>query len=349
MRVLQLGPYPPPEGGINRNMLAIREELRTRGDTAPIVATTKSSRIVTEEEVFHPRSPLKLLRLLWSLKRDITHLHIGGQVNGRVLGLAFATAMLSRGRSVLSLHSGGYTETKEGRRASRSSMRGFIFRMFSRVIVVNRKLREVFLSYGFEPERVSVILPYVHRLPDPGIEVPTDLARFAAGHKPFLLTVGLLEPEYDLKMQIEAMAAIIESLPNAGLMIVGSGSTEESLRELIASKSYKDHVYLTGDVPHAITLHLVDRADILLRTTRHDGDAISVREALFLGTQVIATDNGMRPEGVELIAIGDMEALVKAIIRNAEHPKEERSEGSPDRSNIAKVIAIYEEMLGTTN
>src|SRR6476660_2622607 len=123
MRVLQLGPYPPPEGGINRNMLAIREEMRARGHTAPIVATTKSTRIVPETDVFHPGSAFALLQLLARLDRDITHLHIGGQVNARVLGLALATALLSRGKAVLSLHSGGYTETKEGKQASRGSIR----------------------------------------------------------------------------------------------------------------------------------------------------------------------------------------------------------------------------------
>ena len=45
----------------------------------------------------------------------------------------------------------------------------------------------------------------------------------------------------------------------------------------------------TGDVEHPVTLHLINRADILLRTTKFDGDAIAVREALFLETPVIAT------------------------------------------------------------
>ena len=38
MHVLQLGPYPPPEGGISRNMLAIRDELLKRGDRCTIIA-----------------------------------------------------------------------------------------------------------------------------------------------------------------------------------------------------------------------------------------------------------------------------------------------------------------------
>jgi glycosyltransferase involved in cell wall biosynthesis len=55
-------------------------------------------------------------------------------------------------------------------------------------------------------------------------------------------------------------------------------------------------------------------ADVMLRTTLFDGDAISVHEALYLGTPVIATDNGMHPEGVRLILNADRNALVREIL-----------------------------------
>jgi glycosyltransferase involved in cell wall biosynthesis len=54
------------------------------------------------------------------------------------------------------------------------------------------------------------------------------------------------------------------------------------LKQAIASKNYSDRIFLTGDVEHKIVLHLIKKADILLRTTKFDGDAIAVREALFL-------------------------------------------------------------------
>jgi glycosyltransferase involved in cell wall biosynthesis len=58
-----------------------------------------------------------------------------------------------------------------------------------------------------------------------------------------------------------------------------------------------EHLF-TGDVEREITIHLIEKADLLLRPTYFDGDAVSVREALFLQTPVVATDNGMRPDGV---------------------------------------------------
>ena len=144
MHVLQLGPYPPPEGGINRNLLAIRAELLAAGHQVSVIATSRSTQVTPEPDVYHPRSPFALAGLLLTLKRDITHLHVGGDITARVLALAFLTALFSPGQSILSIHSGGYPETEDGKRASRNSIRGLIFRMFSRVIVVNPQLRDVF-------------------------------------------------------------------------------------------------------------------------------------------------------------------------------------------------------------
>jgi glycosyltransferase involved in cell wall biosynthesis len=70
-----------------------------------------------------------------------------------------------------------------------------------------------------------------------------------------------------------------------------------------------------------------------------------VREALFLGTPVIATDNGMRPEGVRLIPVGDKVGLVEAVKRAAAMPNIERTDPVADRSNINEVIEIYAKLL----
>src|SRR5688572_22498433 len=112
LKVLQLGPYPPPEGGVTRNMMAIRDALATARHTSKIIAITKSTHGDDGPNVFFPANPFALLRLLASLKYDVLHLHIGGDVNVRVLALAFAATLFGRGKSVMTFHSGGYPLTQ---------------------------------------------------------------------------------------------------------------------------------------------------------------------------------------------------------------------------------------------
>ncbi|CAN5257148.1 hypothetical protein BH20ACI2_BH20ACI2_03130 [soil metagenome] len=342
MHVLQLGPYPPPEGGINRNILAIREELEKTGHRCSIIATSRSTRITPEPDVHHPSSALELIKLLRSIDSNVLHLHIGGDITKRVLALAWACCTFGRGMKVLSVHSGGYPSTKKGKAAKRNSLRGLIFRMFNRIIAVNPTIAEVFARHGISWEHIHVIYPFVHRLPDQKVSVPANLKEFIRKHQPAMLTVGLLEPEYDLIMQIDAMEKVLAELPNAGLMIVGSGSLEAELKAAIEAKPYKDRILLAGDVEHGVTLHLINDSDVLLRTTQFDGDAISVREALFLETPVIATDNGMRPEGVKLIPVQNAGALLDQIGILSRSEKERKQPASDDMSNVHAILKLYE-------
>lgn len=343
MHVLQLGPYPPPEGGISRNYLAIRDDLRRAGHRCSVIAIAKSSRIVEEPDVYHPRNPLELVKLLRRLDYDVLHLHIGGEIPPRVLALMAVCGVIARNKNVLTLHSGGYALEKVKNAKSFSSAAA-VFRLYRKVIGVNPLMLELFEKFGVPNDRTHLIYPFVLRNPDGTVEIPPPLKEFAEKHSPFLLTVCLLEETYDLFMQIESMEKILKRLPDAGLMLVGSGSLEADLKRAIAEKPYRDRIFLTGDVEHKITLHLIDRADVLLRTTKFDGDAIAVREALFLDTPVVATDNGMRPAGVRLIPVHDRNALIEAVEATTKRGKPEKILKPDDNGNIAAVVGVYEEI-----
>jgi glycosyltransferase involved in cell wall biosynthesis len=344
MHVLQLGPYPPPEGGISRNMLAIRDELLAAGHQCSIIATSRSRNPVDEPGVYHPRSAVGLLRLLARLNFDILHLHIGGEVTARVLALAFTSTFFAKGKSVLTLHSGAYPLTEAARNASPGSIRGLIFRRFRRLIAVNEPIAEVFRNYGVRSAKICVIPPFALNPPSPDVTVPDALAEFYRGHSPLLLSVGGLEKDYDPLMQIAALGEVLKKQPNAGLLIVGDGSMREGVEAAVARSGHPGNILLAGNIEHPVVLHLIRDADILLRTTLFDGDAISVREAIYLRTPVIATDNGMRPEGVHLIATSDCPALVENILKLAAAPKPLGEPAAANVSNIDKVVAIYNEL-----
>ena len=50
---------------------------------------------------------------------------------------------------------------------------------------------------------------------------------------------------------------------------------------------------------------IIDNADIVLRPTNADGDAITIREALFLGKSIVASDIVQRPQGTLLFKTRD--------------------------------------------
>lgn len=344
MHVLQLGPYPPPEGGVSRNLLAIRDEVERLGNKCSIVVTAKSSSVVHEPDVFHPGSAAGLLKTLARIKADVMHLHVGGELNSRVMGLAFAVSVFGSGKSVLTIHSGEYPLTETAKAAKPSSVQGLIFRRFSKIIAVNDAIADVMRRFGVPDERISVIAPFSLNEPDAGVEIPADIAAFCDGSSPMLLSVGGLERDYDPLFQIDAFKGILAEFPNAGLLLVGSGSMHDEVKKAVEKSGYGYRIMIPGNVDHSVVLHLIDRADVLLRMTLFDGDAISVREALFLGTPVIATDNGNRPAGVNTVPIGDGAALVGALKKLYPFAKVRGARTATPNSNIDAVIKLYEEL-----
>jgi glycosyltransferase involved in cell wall biosynthesis len=343
MTVVQLGPYPPPHGGVQTNLVAIRDLLRKSGHECLAVNLTRHRR-EDADGVFYPKSAVDLVRLVYSIKADILHLHFGGDLTPRLLGLALFCTLLPGRRTVLTFHSGGYPGSPAGRTARPATLRGFVLRRLDGVIAVNGEIAAMFRKFGVPDRHIRTILPFAVQPPDPSLPLPPPLSQWMAAHRPALLTVGLLEPEYDLVLQIDAMGDVLNRHPNAGLIIVGAGSLEAKLREHIAGKPYRDHVLLYGDMPHTVTLRAMLDCDALLRTTLYDGDSVSVREALYIGTPVIATDNGMRPPGVKLIPLQNAPSLVAAISEVVGERRVIRSAAGDGQENIRAVVELYGEM-----
>ena len=327
MQVLLLGPYPPPWGGVQTNLVALRDFLRRRGVTCAVVNLTRYQR-ADGDDVYYPRSGSGVLRLLLQLRYDVIHLHIGGNLSSRLLLLGLVCSALPWAKVVLTFHSGGYPRSAEGQSARPFTFRGFVLRRFDRQIAVNQELVDFYRHVGCAPQRVRLI--------------PTHA-------QPLIISVSGLEPEYDIPLQLDALGAVREQHPNAGLLVVGSGSLMEELRKLSLTKPYHEHILLTGDLPHAVALSAVARSDLFLRTTHYDGDAISVREALWLGTPVIATDNGMRPSGVRLVPVGDVAALTDAILKQLALPRSNPTSAAAadgaGEENLVATLLLYRELL----
>ena len=100
MKVVQLGPYPPPHGGVQTNLVAIREYLRRHGYPCDVINLTRFRR-EDGDGVYYPIGAAALMRLLWRLPADIVHLHFGGDLTPRLLGLALFCTLLPGRKTVL--------------------------------------------------------------------------------------------------------------------------------------------------------------------------------------------------------------------------------------------------------
>jgi glycogen(starch) synthase len=299
-RVALLGPWPPPFGGVQTHLVALRDGLRAAGAQTAVFNITRH-RGTPADDVYYPAGPADLVAQIRRFRPDVVHVHLGGDLTPRLLALLTACRVVFGPSVVVTMHSGGYPRSARAAQLGRGSMEGLVFRRMAHVIVVNRELKQLFEHLGVRPERVTELVPTLG-VPAPASVLPEPLATFVAAASPLIVTVGLLEDEYLLPLQVQAFEQVHAANPAARFVIIGRGSREAVMRDVIGQSPAATAIRLNGDTPHAVTIALIKRASMLWRITAFDGDSVSVREALALGTTVLATDNGMRPPGVRLVA-----------------------------------------------
>lgn len=345
MTVLLLGPYPPPHGGVQTNLVAIRQFLLERRIPCSVINLTRHRR-PDAGGIYYPSTGAGVVQRMLALRPEIIHLHFGGTLSRRLLGLCIVSTLIPGARVVLTFHSGGYPSSPAGKAAHPRSITAWILRRLDAVIGVNQELVDFFRRLGVPDERARLISPYTFSTEPSEAPLPDPLGSFYRAHNPRLITVSGLEPEYDLPSQIQALGLVRQRHPEAGLAIIGAGRREAEIRAVIAAVPYSAHVLLCGDMPHAVTLRAVSESNLFLRTTLYDGDAISVREALQLGLPVIATDNGMRPPGVHLAPISDAQALARAIEQQLADVAGRPGNIAPGgEQNLQAVVDLYSELI----
>jgi glycosyltransferase involved in cell wall biosynthesis len=346
MKILQLGPYPPPHGGVQTHVVALVDFLRQRGLACDVVNLTRFRR-PSANGIYYPSNAVEVAWHLLSHRYDIIHLHIGGRIWARQLALALACFAFPNTRCVFTFHSGGYPSSPHGRSAHARTLRAFVLRRFDALIAVNEEIAQFFRNLEVEAQRIHVISPFLgfgaSALGE--CSVPELVSNFLAAHDPVLISVGGLEPEYDVSLQMKALGVIRQRHPKAGLLVAGSGSLDAAVRKECSLLPHAEHILLSGDLAHGATMQAMQSSDIMLRTTWYDGDAISVREALHFGVPVIASDNGMRPEGTHLVPARDLDALVAAAEKILDAPPQRVPIVAEIDRNVEEVLSVYQQLL----
>ena len=317
------------------HLVALRDGLRAAGATVGVFNITRH-RGTPGDDVHFPAGPAALLKQMRGFRPDVVHVHLGGDLTPRLLALLVACRAVFGARVVVTIHSGGYPRSERARALTARSAEGFVFRSLAHIIVVNQELKQLFERIGCRPECVTELIPTLG-VPEPAKSLPSELATFVADAQPLLVTVGLLEDEYLLPLQLEAFGRFVAEYTQARFVIVGSGSRRDAIQGAIRAMPAGAQVLLNGDTPHAVTVALVKQASMLWRITAFDGDSVSVREAIAIGTPVVATDNGMRPPEVHLVAA---DAAAIAARATAVHQRE-----TPGERTDAAAASRYEAIL----
>jgi glycosyltransferase involved in cell wall biosynthesis len=306
MKILLIGPQPPPHGGISVHVAGIERRLTAAGVRCRVLDATKISK----------RLRFAITLLSFALRGWTLHLHTNGH-NRNSWILAWLTGIAGRiGRgSVLTLHSGMAPQYISSATGMHRSFLAATCRLHRRIVCVAPEIATAVASLdmsGVSEHRIEVTPAFVGSQPA-SVTLDPQLAAWIEQHQPLLSTALFFRPEYGFDLLVNAIARLRERHPDVGCVVMGSGEDFQKARARVAEAGLEDHILLAGDVDHDTCLALMSASDVFVRPTLEDGDSISVREALELKVPVVASRVGTRPPGAILFHPGDVEDLLSKL------------------------------------
>jgi glycosyltransferase involved in cell wall biosynthesis len=217
--------------------------------------------------------------------------------------------------------------------------------------------------WGVSPDKVSVV--------ENGTELVTLLARqqlpcFQETTTPKPITfvfVGAFEPWHGILKLIPAMAQVVTAVPNSQLILIGGGTEEAHITQLISDHQLQNHVTMTGRLDiHKVAQQLA-QADIGLAPYCGwmEFSGLKLFDYKAAGLATVASGANGQPTTLQheqtalIVPPCDEAALSAAMIRLAQEPELRRRMGQKARleaeachswhHTAEQITAIFEKVL----
>ncbi len=208
-------------------------------------------------------------------------------------------------------------------------------------LAVSEAVRRVLLASGVAPTQVQTVYSGIdlHRFS----AVPAVPLPFAPGTL-IIGTVGHLAGHKGHCYLLEAFRQVLHEVPQAGLVIVGTGALFGALQAQAEALGISNQVYFTGfrqDV-----LALMQRFDIFAFSSYLEGLGTAVLDAMALGKPVVATCAGGIPEVVRhgmtglLVPPRDPAAMAQALVVLLRHPERRHVFGEAGRKRVEQYFTV---------
>jgi glycosyltransferase involved in cell wall biosynthesis len=353
MRVLLIGSYPPPFGGVATYVEQLARLLREAGHECVVLTSLQPA----HEYPVHVAGLASLPSSLWRLRPDVVH-DVGRLTirpafdREEVLALLLLTGWGPR--VVASLHHGGVAAQLRAGSALRRSVTRWKCSRVARLLLDTAEIQGAICAFGVPAERTTVISPHLPIALHP-VPIRRSVADFLGQHGPVVGTsLWRLVPYYGLHLTLAVLQELRSTYPEIGLFVsLGTGEGDpdytRQINATIEREGLAPHVHFnTEDVGRDEFLSIVAGFDALVRPSFVDADSLSVYEALHLGVPVVASDADRRPEGTTVFRSGDVADYRAKLSAALAAGRTGNGAGSllarKAAENFGRILEVYEEV-----
>ena len=292
---------------------------------------------------------------------DIIHTHVfGANIYGRVLGRIFSKAKI-----VSTLHSIDYMKYISETRSSFSykvRMADFLTSFcVDAFVAVSSYINDLALK-TLKVKRIEVIYNYPEiaysTLELNGIDKSCVKRQLGADGAFIVFNCGNLRPQKGHRYLISAMAEVVKNVPNAKLLIAGSGPLLSELKEQIGKLNLEGSVSLLGRRDDIMNILCV--SDLFVFPSLEEGQGLALIEAMAAGLPCVASNIGPIPEIIPnaeagiLVKPGDPDGLAGAIFELYSDRNKAKAMAAAGkryamgkfnaRSSVDRLSRLYEEL-----
>jgi glycosyltransferase involved in cell wall biosynthesis len=309
-----LGSYPPPYGGVGVHTQRLGALLDQRGVRYVIYNGTSDSgdgvRVI----------PVARGRGKWLLKYMLTGREPAVYLTSDRLITWIMVALMAvfRGKRTMVRLRNSMLPDWMARSRWRRFWAGWALRRMDGVVCVSRLLAECTERLGIPRERIHYSPGFLPPSLDAGERAQVNPAAwsFIESHRPVIAANGKVDwydghDLYALDHLVELAVRLKKDFPSIGIVVCfwhhqhADQAYLEDLMRRAAKLGVPDNVFF--NTVSGVFVPVLAAADVFVRPTASDGDANSVREALFLGVPTVASDAVERPESALLFRTRDLD------------------------------------------
>jgi glycosyltransferase involved in cell wall biosynthesis len=320
LRVINVGVYPPPYGGVSSHQQRLLEFLESEGKECLLLDISGQKK---NRHNVRNISWAACVIFLFFTKRSIVHFHNYSSKNA-----SFYYILSFRHNVILSFHNERFISELNASGWFRRKIALFSLNRLHDIVVDSQICKQLAEEIILDKSKIKVIpefIPPFHvpELNNETIKVTRNNFKYLLASNAFQISFHNAQDLYGLDLLVNLLARLVnQDKLNVGIVFLLPNVGDEKYFNHIKKEIEKEQlterfIFITEPIEEASSLWKI--SDIIIRATNTDGNSLSIHEALNLRIPVIASDCTERPKGCILFMTRDPDDLylkVKAVLGN---------------------------------